>query len=821
MAHRRANIIVLLLLLPVLLIPAGTAVRPALSSAANGYAYASVDGRQFFAPTGQYVEGKFLQYWLDHGGLPIFGYPLTPAFQEGGRTVQYFERSRFELHPENAGSPYEILLGQLGKEHLIAEGRKVPGPDKLAAREGEIRFPETGYKVGGAFFDYWQAHGGLFQFGYPLSPELKESGTNLVVQYFERARFEYHPENAGTPYAVLLTLLGTERAAGLDTILRDRWADTLPAANLHTAHEHGRVPTLAPLMVSSDVAGELRLLGGDNRYYASYPVQAGVPITITVAGWRGPQSLVLYQGSTIVAAKWAAYDAIGLVWGMVSGDPVWDGLYDRIGGYLQADAVDYLAPDDTTPVHGYRSPDNVAIWLRDHVYQSKGFKFFDKEMKSALDYFRTTQRADGSLDDYLFHLGATAVYTDQVEVEADREYLFVEGVHTAWQATGDDAWLKGNIPAMERALEHLWGDTRRWDPEHGLIKRAFTIDTWDFEQGSTDKVVRRDIDDQTKWSIMHGDNTGAYHAARLLALMEHYFGRKDAANLWDTRAANLADNLNKLSWNGNFYTHQVHLTPIDPTGVDESKQLSLSNAYALNRGTLSHEQAAAIIRSYQARRAENGSRIFAEWYSIDPPFRYGFSTPGEYVNGGIMPLVGGELALGAFDNGFEAYGVDILRRYNVLLDAGHGAFLWYYPDGRPGISTDETTSTDGWGSAAMLNALVEGLAGVVDSSKQYRDVTLAPRWAATDRKVVSAALHYEATGAYFAYNLRFHDDSTITLAWGGKRTEHVRLHLLLPANVSPRQASLNGAPLAFTTSKVEGSTYLDATLPGLGQLEIR
>jgi hypothetical protein len=28
--------------------------------------------------------------------------------------VQYFERARFELHPENAGTQYEVLLGQLG-----------------------------------------------------------------------------------------------------------------------------------------------------------------------------------------------------------------------------------------------------------------------------------------------------------------------------------------------------------------------------------------------------------------------------------------------------------------------------------------------------------------------------------------------------------------------------------------------------------------------------------------------------------------------------------------------------------------------------------
>lgn len=778
-------------------------------------------GREYFSATGQYVEGKFLRYWEEHGGLPIFGYPLTPAFQEGGHMVQYFERSRFELHPENAGSPYEILLGQLGKERLKSEGRVVPPPDRSPVAGGQMLFPETGYKVGGAFLQYWQSHGGLFQFGYPLSPEMKESGSGLLVQYFERARFELHPENAGTDYFVLLTLLGRERAATLDHILRDRWAENTPEASLHLAKDYGRVRMLTPLTVNSAVSGEVRLLGGDNRYYASYPIRAGVPLTITVAGWYGLQSVVLYQGNKIVAAQWAAYEAIEPVWGVVSGDPVWDNLYNRVGGYLKADAVDYLASDNVTPVHGYRSSDNVAIWLRDHVYQSKGFKFFDADMTSALDYFRGTQRADGSFDDYLFHTGATAVYTDQIEIEADREYLFVEGVYTAWQATGDDAWLRSNIPAMERGMESLWSDPRRWDPDLGLIKRAFTIDTWDFEQGSTDKAVRRTIDNKTRWGIMHGDNTGAYHAARVLASIERYFGRNDVAGTWDTRATDLAINLNKVAWNGSFYTHQVHLTPVDPTGVDESKQLSLSNAYALSRGTLSHEQAVAVIKSYQARRAENGPRDFAEWYSIDPDFLYGFSTPGEYVNGGIMPLVGGELALGAFNNGFESYGVDILRRYNALLNAGKGSYLWYHLDGTPGISNDETLSTDGWGSSAMLNAMTEGLAGVVDGSKQYKDVTLSPRWATTDRKEVTVALHYPATGAYFSYNLRFNSDNTISLAWGGRLTAAVRLHLMLPIGFAPKQLLLNGAPLAYTITNVEGSTYLDAMLPGVGRIEIR
>jgi hypothetical protein len=72
-------------------------------------------------------------------------------------------------------------------------GRASPGP-------GEVSFPETGYSLGGKFLSYWQEHGGLAQFGYPISAEVREDGKGLTVQYFERARFELHPENAGTEF---------------------------------------------------------------------------------------------------------------------------------------------------------------------------------------------------------------------------------------------------------------------------------------------------------------------------------------------------------------------------------------------------------------------------------------------------------------------------------------------------------------------------------------------------------------------------------------------------------------------------------------------
>jgi hypothetical protein len=76
-------------------------------------------GCREFAATGYRVCGRFMQYWSDHGGLVQQGYPISGEFVEvsdlNGKpyVVQYFERSVFELHPENR-PPYDVLLSQFG-----------------------------------------------------------------------------------------------------------------------------------------------------------------------------------------------------------------------------------------------------------------------------------------------------------------------------------------------------------------------------------------------------------------------------------------------------------------------------------------------------------------------------------------------------------------------------------------------------------------------------------------------------------------------------------------------------------------------------------
>ena len=173
-------------------------------------------------PTGFAVAAAFASFYDRSGGIPVFGYPIGPPVLEHAQLAQYFERQRFEAHPENAGTPYAVELGRLGYDDAQAHGLLGTAPFQALATPppggaGCQFFPQTGHSLCGGFRSYWHAHGldfgdpgtsvreSLALFGYPISEEFQQNG--VTVQYFERARFEYHPENQ-QPYDVLLGLLG-------------------------------------------------------------------------------------------------------------------------------------------------------------------------------------------------------------------------------------------------------------------------------------------------------------------------------------------------------------------------------------------------------------------------------------------------------------------------------------------------------------------------------------------------------------------------------------------------------------------------------------
>jgi len=185
---------------------------------------------QVFPETGRQVCGRLLEYWQQNGALSVFGYPIGDQFMqviEGQQIqVQLFERNRLELHGENS-PPYDVLLGRLGADALQRADRDWRDFPKASASAPHY-FPQTGHAIAPPFWLYWSSHGLAFDqkpetsfeeslalFGLPLSEAPVETnptdGKPYLTQHFERARFEYHPENAGTPYEVLLGLLSREQ----------------------------------------------------------------------------------------------------------------------------------------------------------------------------------------------------------------------------------------------------------------------------------------------------------------------------------------------------------------------------------------------------------------------------------------------------------------------------------------------------------------------------------------------------------------------------------------------------------------------------------
>jgi hypothetical protein len=206
--------LIIALLLPFLLIP---------------IAVAQTDQR-CFPETGQCISGRIREFWEQNGGLPVFGFPTTDQHEEQieGRSfqVQWFERNRLELHPENA-RPYDVLLGRLGVDRLAQQGRDWFTFPKGGEQPGCQHFAATGHTVCGAILAYFRSHGldlsqpgtteaeSLALFGLPISEAATEtngSGATVETQWFERARFEVHPEIG--PGVVLLGLLGNEIRAG-------------------------------------------------------------------------------------------------------------------------------------------------------------------------------------------------------------------------------------------------------------------------------------------------------------------------------------------------------------------------------------------------------------------------------------------------------------------------------------------------------------------------------------------------------------------------------------------------------------------------------
>jgi len=160
------------------------------------------EGRQrYFPETGHTLSEPLLSYYESNPyAETTLGYPITVEFAdpENNARVQYFQRGRLEYDPAlpYASQVRRTPLGLL----LYQPGQPVELPLLAPCKTYPEAQPDAKL-VCFAFLDYFEAHGGVEQFGAPLTA-LEIQGGRLT-QTFEYARLEWHPEYPSGSQVVL------------------------------------------------------------------------------------------------------------------------------------------------------------------------------------------------------------------------------------------------------------------------------------------------------------------------------------------------------------------------------------------------------------------------------------------------------------------------------------------------------------------------------------------------------------------------------------------------------------------------------------------
>jgi hypothetical protein len=272
------------------------------------------------------IEGSFLFYWKQNGGLAVFGYPISPARMERNEDTnryhetQWFERARFEWHFENP-SPYGVALGRLGAYRLDLLGRDPEGLFADATPDPGCAMFSVGSQqqaVCGQFLTFWQQHGlnldgrpgvtfaeSMALFGLPLSGARMEANPNgdwVLTQWFERARLELHPY-LPPGSQVLVGLLGRETApTAIEPPLPHDWLERFNAIRAAA----GLAPVVEDPQFSYDAGLHVNymLLNPGNFRHAEDPARPGY----SQAGHEAAAQSNLTQGHPVGTSASAMID---------------------------------------------------------------------------------------------------------------------------------------------------------------------------------------------------------------------------------------------------------------------------------------------------------------------------------------------------------------------------------------------------------------------------------------------------------------------------------------------------------------------------------
>ncbi len=465
-------------------------------------------------------------------------------------------------------------------------------------------------------------------------------------------------------------------------------------AEIRFVHDFETAHPLDTLTMACNTRGLLSVRDGGGRVYVK--CKAAPEVTFLVGGSLGTQTVTLTDAkNNILATRSFNVDARTNIDDGAKISDLFNLLYH---GMLVYSPTGFEKVDWHGKTYRY-----FVNWVLDNNNTTKGMKYFSPYSGDLVDLLRQNQEPDGRIWSFVNHGPESDYYeTAYTPINCFRkddsiwfvrqpnenhvEYNYVNMMYQHWKASGDSEWMKTNLDCAARALDYAMVDSIRWSKRFQLLKRPYCIDSWDFQVNdeytpfsylSPTMVV---VPGKTKYGVFFGDNTGYYAACNHLAEMLDYAGMPAKAKIYRERGKEILDRLIRLSWNGKFFTHFIDedSTVVRHLGVDEKSQIAQGNMYSVNRG-LPHEMDVDIIKTYLDLKDHLPPGSPGEWYAIYPPFGKGFGQHDEkwqYMNGGVAGHGAGELARGAYENGYEDYASDILYR---MLDLGqkYGNRIWF------------------------------------------------------------------------------------------------------------------------------------------------
>jgi hypothetical protein len=479
------------------------------------------------------------------------------------------------------------------------------------------------------------------------------------------------------------------------------------------------------------------------------------------------------------------------------------------------------------PVTYYKTGDNSWENVAYPSYGVLAMRYFITDIKSMFDILYENQWPDGKLPDHIYGDGHKDFHLRKLRsIMADIETVSVSLIYKSWQAHGDDLWLKKLLPKMEAGIFYITENPLTFDEKYKLIKRPHTCDMWDVQIIDDSCFFTKN----SRFVLMQGDTSAIFEACHFLSKIYEIFGNKARAEFWKYQKEYYYKKGNEIFWDGKKYKHHIHLNKIDHGDFNEDEQLSMSNVFAITRGFADHEKAISIIKEYFKKLKETKSKF--PWWSLLPGYpdklKYFKTTylwskkEGEYCNGGLFPLVGGELCRGCFYHGMEKYGVKLLFDFHSIVKKYNGAvFTWYYRNGVPGINAPHhQTNYDMWGITPWFQSLIEGIGGIESVGKIFNEVLCSPKWLSARIKKAYVVSYFPSSETYFSYKYIF-SKNKIDIYYTGTG-EKVFFHILLPSQKEIKKCIIDGKNKDFSIKKIESSKYIDfeTEIKGIHHIEI-